>query len=308
MLSLNSDSPQKHYLGSSSGVLFANLIGASPSSTGSTPRTTFTADDGTLRSTRFGWPDAQREASEQHFKSLLAILRQELPRKDDALMLVQSYIRWVHPDHPVLDPPSLMSALEALYSCVFSDDTDLYNNGWPRATPPFMWNGRTIIVGQLEESVVSMPVVAFIFFMIFNIAAIAKVRSRIYEFSPEKFYRAAMFFSQSAFSELSLPSLQALVMLVVHSMLTPGEIKLWTLIHLALAHCVELGIHREPREQDQIDPTLGQIQRFIFFTIYSLDRYAVPAGDIHLRYKLICTDLCPQYRADHWASETKPST
>ncbi|KAL2671582.1 hypothetical protein Neosp_014172 [[Neocosmospora] mangrovei] len=38
MLSLNSDSPQKHYLGSSSGLLFANLIGASPSSTGSTPQ------------------------------------------------------------------------------------------------------------------------------------------------------------------------------------------------------------------------------------------------------------------------------
>lgn len=33
MLSLNSDSSQRHYLGSSSGVLFTNLIGASPSST-----------------------------------------------------------------------------------------------------------------------------------------------------------------------------------------------------------------------------------------------------------------------------------
>jgi hypothetical protein len=32
MLSLNSDSSQKHYIGSSSGLLFANLIGASPSS------------------------------------------------------------------------------------------------------------------------------------------------------------------------------------------------------------------------------------------------------------------------------------
>lgn len=38
MLSLNSDSPQKHYLGSSSGLLFTNLLGASPSSAGSTPR------------------------------------------------------------------------------------------------------------------------------------------------------------------------------------------------------------------------------------------------------------------------------
>ncbi|KAJ4123367.1 hypothetical protein NW765_006378 [Fusarium oxysporum] len=37
MLSLNIDSPQKHYLGSSSGLLFTNLIGASPPSVESTP-------------------------------------------------------------------------------------------------------------------------------------------------------------------------------------------------------------------------------------------------------------------------------
>ncbi|KAM0490365.1 hypothetical protein ACHAP8_011640 [Fusarium lateritium] len=38
MLSLNSDSPERHYLGSSSGLLFTNLIGASPSSAASTPQ------------------------------------------------------------------------------------------------------------------------------------------------------------------------------------------------------------------------------------------------------------------------------
>ncbi|RBA20603.1 hypothetical protein FPRO05_08050 [Fusarium proliferatum] len=38
MLSLNIDSPQKHYLGSSSGLLFTNLIGASPPSVESTPQ------------------------------------------------------------------------------------------------------------------------------------------------------------------------------------------------------------------------------------------------------------------------------
>jgi hypothetical protein len=44
MLALNSDSSQKHYLGSSSGLLFTHLVGASPSSEGSTPGTT-TSDD-----------------------------------------------------------------------------------------------------------------------------------------------------------------------------------------------------------------------------------------------------------------------
>jgi hypothetical protein len=35
MLSLNSDSSQRHYLGSSSGLLFTHLIGVTPSSAGS---------------------------------------------------------------------------------------------------------------------------------------------------------------------------------------------------------------------------------------------------------------------------------
>lgn len=39
MLSLNSDSPQKHYLGTSSGLLFANLINTLPSRVWFTPTT-----------------------------------------------------------------------------------------------------------------------------------------------------------------------------------------------------------------------------------------------------------------------------
>lgn len=139
--------------------------------------------------------------------------------------------------------------------------------------PPFRWNGRLVTPGVPEDHGVTLPVIAFIIFMVFNIAAIVKVRTRVYEFPPQRFYSAAVHFSKDAFSQISLPTIQAMVMLINHSMLMPAEINLWTLVHLASAHCVELGIHREHHSERAEDFAMKQIRRFTFFTIYSLDRY-----------------------------------
>jgi hypothetical protein len=289
MLSLNSDSPQKHYLGSSSGLLFTNLIGASPSSTASTPQeTAVPAQAGDA-----DWYEGPREQAKQYCIDMYAFLKQvsdrsivcknlplskeisqELPPRHDALLLVHTYTRWIHPDFPVIEPSGIFSALDAIYDCLqdplLDDD---FRNGWPSNMRPFYWNGRQVVPGVAESGGVTMPVVAFTLFMILNIGAIVKVRSRIYEYPPQRYYRAAIHFSKDAFSQISLPSLQGLVMLVVHSMLTPAEVNLWTLVHLALAYCVEIGVHREQAELSASDFTYQQVRRFTFFTIYSLDRY-----------------------------------
>ncbi|KAF6816786.1 aconitate hydratase [Colletotrichum musicola] len=224
MLSLNSDSSQKHYLGSSSGVLFTNLIGASPSSAGSTP--TALLEDVQAQGPSSEWHDTSvtSKVSQEYNRSLHVFLRQELPRKEDAVKLVHTYIRWIHPDYPVLEPSSLLSALDAIYStfsCSLDDDT--FPHGWPSTMQAFHWNGRQRLPGDQGIHSVPMPVVAFILFMVFNIAAVVKVRSRVYEFPPERFYKAAVHFSKDCFSQISLSSIQALVMLMVHSMVTPAE-------------------------------------------------------------------------------------
>ncbi|KAH6691728.1 hypothetical protein F5X68DRAFT_166316 [Plectosphaerella plurivora] len=279
MLSLNSDSNQKHYLGSSSGRLFANLIGASPSSDGSSPAV---VNDNTIMSTMPPeWPATPlpMQLLRQRYCSLHEILRRELPpTKKEAQQLLQAYICWIHPDFPVLDPTSLLGGLDALYATFeCSLDNDALPLGWPSCAEPFRWNGRLVTPAHPGKDTVPMPVVAFITFMALNIAAITRVRSRNYEHAPEKFYRAATEFSQDCFSQISLPSIQALVTLIIHSMLTPAESNLWILLHIASAQCIELGIHREeennetnnPEDDDQVT---RQIRRSIFYTIYSLDR------------------------------------
>ncbi|KAJ3959506.1 hypothetical protein N0V92_003892 [Colletotrichum tropicale] len=76
MLSLNSDSSQKHYLGSSSGVLFTNLIGASPSSAGSTPAALL--EDVQAQGPSSEWYDTSvpTDISKQYNRSLHIFLRQ----------------------------------------------------------------------------------------------------------------------------------------------------------------------------------------------------------------------------------------
>ncbi|KAH6880544.1 fungal-specific transcription factor domain-containing protein [Thelonectria olida] len=271
MLSLNSDSSQRHYLGSSSGLLFTHLIGATPSSAGSP--SVAGAEVSEPDGNEWAGEGSALDASKQYYRSLFTFLRQELPRREDALLLVRTYIQWIHPEYPVLESSSLLSALDALYMCAQQPlEDDNFPHGWPSHLSSFRWNGRQMFPHGENGETIPMPVIAFIIFMVFNIAAIVKVRTRIYEFPPERFYRAAAQFSKDAFSQISLTSIQALVCLVVHSMLTPAEVHLWTMIHVALAHCVELGIHREEPAAGSEDFDYQNVRRFTFFTIYSLDR------------------------------------
>jgi hypothetical protein len=280
MLSLNSDSNQKHYLGSSSGRLFANLIGASPSSNGSESYPAAVNETIIISTLAPEWPGAPlaTQLLRQRYCSLHGILRRELPpNKKEAQQLLHSYICWIHPDFPVLDPSSLLGGLDALYATFeCSLDNDALPLGWPSCAEPFRWNGRLMTPADPEKDTVPMPVVAFTTFMALNIAAIIRVRSRNYGHAPERFYRAATEFSQDCFSQISLPSIQALVTLIIHSMLTPAEINLWILLHIASAQCIELGIHRED-ETEINNPEDGlvtrQIRRSIFYTIYTLDRW-----------------------------------
>lgn len=70
-------------------------------------------------------------------------------------------------------------------------------------------------------------------------------------------------------------TIQALVTIIVHGIMTPTAINLWTLTHVGVAHCIELGLHREQSTADSENPAHRQAMRFIFYTLYSLDRFVV---------------------------------
>lgn len=196
-----------------------------------------------------------------------------MPAKDDAIVLLATYVRETHPDFPVLDPKGLFAALEALYECSTIEAENVFHNDWPSSVQDFRWNGQLPCPFNAAGKNVPLPVVAFIIFMIFNVAAIVKIRARNYEFSPARFYRAALKVSGDCFSQISVSSIQAIVVLIIHSILTPAEVNLWTLVHIAMAQVVELGLHREPQQADEGQKSVHQIHTFLFYVVYSLDRF-----------------------------------
>ena len=187
-------------------------------------------------------------------------------------MLVQIYFRHIHPEHPVIHPPSFMSALEALYFCTeVQNDAEITVNGWPESMKSFYFNGEIGTVADRTHPPITIHTAAFHVFMVLNLAATMRTRARDFEFAPAQFYRAAMAVSQECFSGTSLPSLQGVLLLTIHTLLAPAEMNIWTLVHVCMAHCIDLGLHREPKQRE-LNAVARNTRRFVFHCIYSLDR------------------------------------
>lgn len=207
-------------------------------------------------------------------------LRKGLPPEEDAQVLIEVYFRNVHVDHPFLHPYSLLKAVEALYKCAAADlSADIGYNGWVDSVPPFAYNGEFDVSRTSQCTPISIFTATFHVFMVFTLAATVRTRQRTYDFAPNQFYRIAMSASQHCFSSTSVPSLQATLLLAVYSLLSPAELNIWTLTYIAMAHCVDLGLHRTPNIDSGLSQPALLVRKMLFFSVYHLDRY----------YELDCT-------------------
>lgn len=96
--------------------------------------------------------------------------------------------------------------------------------------------------------------------------------SRRYSHNPKIFFHSAIDLSNRVFGSVSLPSLQSILLVVVHSLINPGGCDVWTLTHIAMAHAVDLGIHLEASTSGLFSSTAIELRRRVFFCVYSLDR------------------------------------
>ncbi|KAH7126635.1 fungal-specific transcription factor domain-containing protein [Dendryphion nanum] len=269
LLTLNSDSRQTHYLGTSSGRLFTSLIGADSPDT--IPRRSASVTSSV--SPGYSGPFAYTKRAKDSCRMLYDSLRKNLPSEEDAHILLQVYFENIHLDHPFMHPSSVMSAVEALYQCAAADvAVEIGYKGWPASMQPFEYNGEYDVSRNTNCTPISIFTASYHVFMVFTLAATVKVRQRTYDFAPNQFYRVAMSSGQQCFSETSIASLQGTLLLAAYSLLTPAEINIWTLIYVAMAHCVDLGLHRTPHSVSTLSRTAIFVRRMIFFSVYHLDR------------------------------------
>ncbi|CAI7676131.1 unnamed protein product [Penicillium palitans] len=266
MLSLQSDSRQQHHLGSSSGLLFTKLVGLD--SEMQSPRETV-ALNGIVQSRR-----SPLRIPTEKLKSIYKNLSKEIPSPEEAGILFSVYFQYVHIDQPFLHPASLVNAYRALYTCAQEGyDETTGSHGWIDSVSPFSYNGKIDIAFGKATTPISISTAVYHIFMAFSLAATVVTRKKNYDHSPSKFYRMAMSTSSECFSQISVHSLQAMLLLVVQSLIEPAGVDVWTLSHVAMAHCIDLGLQREPGGSSAENPAVvATVRRFIFYTVYSLDR------------------------------------
>ncbi|KAJ5712157.1 hypothetical protein N7488_006313 [Penicillium malachiteum] len=259
MLSLQSDSRQRHYLGSSSGLLFANLMGLNNE---------FRPRQSVAQARRL---DTQR-ISDEIYRSLYDELRKEIPSPEEACHLLEVFFQNIHIDQPFLHPASLINAYRALYVCAQTAYNGCVDrNGWIYAVEPFSYNGKTDNVAGRISTPISISTAVFHIFMVFFLSATVLTRKKNYDYSPGRFLRVAMSTTSETLSNISVTSLQSILLLIVQSLIEPAATNVWTLSHIAMSHCIDLGLHREPSDLE-IPRLARAMLRFIFYTVYSLDR------------------------------------
>ena len=109
------------------------------------------------------------------------------------------------------------------------------------------------------------------------ILAIALVsRSQVKD---DTLYRDAVRYASSALKHAesvlqpgSVAGLQAILLLVIYSMLDPSHFNSWYLIGVASRVMVDIGLHQEPAEDLRVNKSQLTLRRQIFHCVYTLDR------------------------------------
>ncbi|KAK5058695.1 hypothetical protein LTR84_010959 [Exophiala bonariae] len=257
MLTLGSDSREKHYMGSSSGLYFTHLLQSqSPPGESSSPRIAQT-------------PRSGKRSTIKDYSFVYQKLSSTLPTRDDAIYLFDIYLRNLHADHPIVHPGSIFNALEGLYlSHEIGSGAMTGPSGWPLDTPAFAYNGELNGTNESPLIPISIDMAIFHVFMIFALASSSRLGAGQTDFAPTQFHRVAMSVSDEVLGESSIAGLQATYLLAMSSLMAPARLNLWILTHVCMAQSIDLGIHRQSKDSS----TASTIRSLLFHSIYSLDR------------------------------------
>lgn len=264
LFSLNTSSSHAHYLGSSSGSFFANLLPNDDKEYTSDVETDVeavqTSEDG--------------QQSHHDYGDLYKHLHDLLPARHDCDRMIRLFYNYYHADYPILHQPSFTSLVDGLYACAQApSSSEIQHNGWPADLKVFEYNGTTTIVNGKPAIAIPVRTAATQLMLVLGIAADLQTRKRSFAADPAKFHSSAMSLFQISLAEISVASLQSIVLFVLESFLTANGQSVWVMIQIAMAYAIDLGLQRSTPARSRFPELVAHMRRRTFFCLYSLDRF-----------------------------------
>lgn len=164
-----------------------------------------------------------------------------LPQRYAIAPLIEHYLGNINVSYPFLTETMLYGSIDAVYQ-----------EGGRNASPMDHWTTRLVLA----------------------IALASQSRRR-----GDTQYQDAVRYASSALDHIekvlhpgSVPAIQALILLVLYSMLDPHHFNSWYLIGLASRAMVDIGLHQDPPPELQIKEPELEVRRRVYHCVYDLDR------------------------------------
>lgn len=164
-----------------------------------------------------------------------------LPPRHTSTAMINHYLENIHTLYPFLSETKLFSAVNAVYQ----------NNGRD-AVPTDRWTTRMVLA--------------------ISNASLSSKRGDTHYQDAVRHADAALEQIEHVLHPGSVPSIQAMLLLVLYAMLDPHHFNSWHLIGLASRAMVDLGMHQDPPKEVRSKPADRDAARRVYASIFSLDR------------------------------------
>ncbi|KAJ9644538.1 hypothetical protein H2199_003501 [Coniosporium tulheliwenetii] len=174
-------------------------------------------------------------------------LNKALPPRYSASPLIQHYLNHIFIILPLCDEASIYASVDAVY------------NPDPRKATAFdHWTVRMIL------AIASVSV--------------SNQRGDSSYLDGIGHVSAALQHAEDVLHPGSIPSIQAVLLLVEYAMFDPHHFDSWTLIGVASRAMVDLGIHQDPSKASTTSKVKLELRRKVYYCVYALDRSTAISG------------------------------
>ncbi|KAK5050527.1 hypothetical protein LTR84_003808 [Exophiala bonariae] len=206
-----------------------------------------------------------------------ARIRDLLPDRATAKKLADHYFEDLYPRLPFFSREGFWTQFAQAYSLF--DDTSMPMS----STPSRNWQtqhsrryeeGVTPDAGaKLDANELGYSLFSVLIVLAISIASLSTSTGSIVSHNSEQILNAGLSFRNYAILPNTTAGLQAILFLILYSMLNPSRLDSWQLVGIGMRICVDLGLHQESKAalQGKSDSFL-ETRRRLFWSMYSLDR------------------------------------